>query len=358
MFWAGLLRASGVLYLAKTWVQRKGPIVLTFHRVLTDTELQHTASLAGMVVRGETFEAFLKYAAAECEFVDLSRAPDWRPSARLRLAVTFDDGWSDNATAACPIAQKYQTPLVIFIVPEKIGTELPFWPERAASVLQQRLASHQRGQDQSHSDIERAIEGLKELPAEERNQRMTQWSAAYNTSSSFPQVDKTMTWEQIEGLHHAGVTLGSHTRTHEILTAIPLPQAEVEIVTSRELIEQRLSAPCTLFSYPNGDCSEEVRELVQRAGYKLAFLNQDPGIWTEDCDPYLVPRVNICEHHLADAKGNFSALIFDYAVVWNAAKGQLAQMRTKFFRRLRSKWQSRFSRLSAPTGKKRLEKSS
>ena len=356
MVWAGLLRASGALYLAKTWVRRHGCIVLTFHRVLSDADLQRTASLPGMVVRQETFEGFLKYAAAECEFVDLSRDPEWRPNARLRLAVTFDDGWSDNATAAYPIARKYQTPLVIFIVPEKIGTELPFWPEVAVSVLERNLALH--GQGQSLGYIERAIEGLKGLPADERMQQMQRLASDQKTPPSFPQVDRTMTWEQIEELHRAGVTFGSHTRTHEILTAIPLAQAEAEIVTSRQSIEQRLSAPCALFSYPNGDYSEEVRELVQRAGYKFAFLNQDPGIWTEESDPYLVPRVNVCEYHLVDANGNFSALIFDYAVVWSAAKGQLAQMRVNFFRKLRNKWQSWFSRLSAPPGKKRLEKSS
>jgi peptidoglycan/xylan/chitin deacetylase (PgdA/CDA1 family) len=356
MLWAAFLRASGVLYLAKAWVRRRGCIVLTFHRVLTDADLQRTASLPGMVVRQGTFEGFLKYAAAECEFVDLARDPEWRPRARLRLAVTFDDGWSDNATAAYPIAQKYLTPMAIFIVPEKMGTELPFWPERAVSVLERNLALH--GQGQSLGYIERAIEGLKGLPADERIQRMQRLASDQNVPQSSSQVDRTMTWEQIEELHHAGVTFGSHTRTHEILTAIPLAQAEAEIVTSRELIEQRLSAPCTLFSYPNGDYSEEVCELVQRAGYKFAFLNQDPGIWTAGCDPHLVPRVNICEYHLVDAKGNFSPLIFDYAVIWSAAKGQLAQMRAKFFRKLRRKWQNWFSWLSAPSGKKRLEKSS
>jgi len=66
--------------------------------------------------------------------------------------------------------------------------------------------------------------------------------------------------------------------------------------------------------------------MVAAAGYKFAFLNQDPGVWTRDCDPLLIPRVNVCEYHLVDAKGDLSPLIFDYAVVWNAAKGLLAQM--------------------------------
>jgi len=58
VFWAGLLRVSGMLSLARKWVQRHGAIVLTFHRVLTDSELQQTASLGGMIVRDRTFADF------------------------------------------------------------------------------------------------------------------------------------------------------------------------------------------------------------------------------------------------------------------------------------------------------------
>ncbi len=120
-FWAGLLRASGLLYLARKWVQRYGTIVLTFHRVLTDSELQHTASLGGMIVRNSTFAGFLKYASETCEFANLAHEPDWKAGGKLKLAVTFDDGWSDNADAAYPIACQYKVPMVIFIVPERTG---------------------------------------------------------------------------------------------------------------------------------------------------------------------------------------------------------------------------------------------
>ena len=89
------------------------------------------------------------------------------------------------------------------------------------------------------------------------------------------------------------------------LTTVPAAQAEQEIACSREAIQQKLGGSCHLFSYPNGDCSEQVRELVEQAGYKFAFLNQEPGVWTRDCDPFLIPRVNVCEYHLVDSKGEF-----------------------------------------------------
>lgn len=321
--WASLLRASGMLHLARKWVQRNGAIVLTFHRILTDSEAQQTASLPGMIVRSSTFAGFLKYASQTSEFIDLSRGPEWKSNGKLKLAVTFDDGWFDNATAAYPSARQYHAPIAIFIVPEKTGTTLPFWPERTAAALDRPAAD---GSGLDAVSIERAIEALKELPAIEREHRIGQMTAASAARQAVALVDRTMTWQQIHELQSGGVTFGSHTSTHEILTTIPTDQAGKEIVSSRRLIQEKLRVPCTLFSYPNGDYSMPVRGLVAAAGYKFAFLNQDPGVWTRDCDPFLIPRVNVCEYHLVDAKGDFSPLIFDYAVVWSAAKGLLAQM--------------------------------
>lgn len=356
MFWASLLRASGMLYLAKKWVQRNGAIVLTFHRVLNGSELKQTASLPGMIVSDGTFSSFLKYATDTCEFIDVMRGPEWSTDGKLKLAVTFDDGWSDNASAAYPTARQYKTPMVIFIVPEKTGTELPFWPERTAAALDSRMSTD--GAECDPSYIEQAIEKLKELPAAERERQIGQITASRTALLSSAAVDRTMTWEQIAELHAGGVRFGSHTSTHEILTVIPISQAEQEIISSRTLIEQNLNAPCLLFSYPNGDCSEPVRGLVARTGYKFAFLNQVPGVWTRDCDPFLIPRVNVCEYHMVDSKGNFSPLIFDYAVVWSAAKGLLAQLLAGSWQKMKRRWQSWLANPEKPGEKKQLEKSS
>ena len=322
VFWAGLLRASGMLSLARKWVQRHGAIVLTFHRVLNDSELQETASQGGMIVRDKTFADFLQYASQHCEFANLEQEPEWAPSGKLKLAITFDDGWADNAESVYPLASQYQVPFAIFIVPERTGASLPFWPERTAAALD-RIPSV-NGNRRTVS-IRKAIEALKALPALERESRISQMIGVSGAVEPSTAVDKTMTWAQIAELYANGVTFGSHTSTHEILTTLSAADAEQEIACSREAIQQKLGSSCELFSYPNGDCSKPVRDLVVHAGYKFAFLN-DPGVWTRDCDPFLIPRVNVCEFHLVGSRGNFSPLIFDYAVVWSAAKGLLSHI--------------------------------
>jgi peptidoglycan/xylan/chitin deacetylase (PgdA/CDA1 family) len=283
-------------------------VVLTFHRVLNDVELEATASLPGMIVRTRTFDDFLAYATQNLEIVDAGHGPDWTKNSRLKVAITFDDGWCDNASEVFPVVRKHKAPITIFIVPRRIGSVLPFWPEQTAAVLG------------PGGDIAAVIERLKILPSSERKRFISRITENEKDTTSFKEVDRTMSWEQIEQLQAGGVVFGSHSSTHEILTRIPLTQAEEEIGSSRELIEQRLGLPCQAFAYPNGDSSSETRMLVAQAGYKRAFENQTPGLWTKKTNPFAIPRVNICEYHLVDKEGNFSPLIFDYAVVWAAAK--------------------------------------
>ena len=127
------------------------------------------------------------------------------------------------------------------------GTALPFWPRGTAAALD-RIPSV-NGSRRAAS-IGRAIEALKALPAMERESRISQMLDSGGLLESSATVDKTMTWAQIAELHAQGVTFGSHTSTHEILTMVPAPQAEQEIVLSRKAIQQKLGGSCELFPIP------------------------------------------------------------------------------------------------------------
>jgi peptidoglycan/xylan/chitin deacetylase (PgdA/CDA1 family) len=284
--------------------------------VLSDEEIATTASLPGMIVRRETFDQFLSYAENNLQIVDLAANISWEPRNKPAIALTFDDGWCDNAEGAFEITRKHRAPMTVFIVPERAGAAMPFWPEQAASVLGNCVSD----EDSKHTYLEQVIERLKLLPEQQRDQEMEKIFSAEAAHTASATVDRTMTWGEIERLHASGVTFGSHTCTHEILTRIPPERAEEQITHSRHEIEERLGRECTLFAYPNGNSSPEVRGIVRRAGYKLAFVNDWPVLWTRDRDPYQVPRVNICEYHLIGLDGKFSPLVFEYAVVWKAVR--------------------------------------
>lgn len=105
----------------------------------------------------------------------------------------------------------------------------------------------------------------------------------------------------------AGHEIGAHTRTHPRLSRIPLKQAREEIFGSKKSLEDRFGVPIRHFCYPYGDCSPDVRDLVQEAGYATA-VTLVPGVCRAGVDAYLLPRIGARAHSL-NFRNVFSRLL-------------------------------------------------
>jgi len=124
-------------------------------------------------------------------------------------------------------------------------------------------------------------------------------------------IGKTNTWEQavgdvaepilgldeIRAMQAAGVEFGSHTLTHPHLTALAPEVAAREITESRARLEDLLGAPCLSFAYPYGDWDARLRDLVERAGYRVACTTRRAGVRPED-DRLALPRINIRRYNV------------------------------------------------------------
>jgi peptidoglycan/xylan/chitin deacetylase (PgdA/CDA1 family) len=290
-----------------------------------------------MLVTEATFESVLRHVKECYSILDLANGAPQGQRGRIQVAITFDDGWEDNASTAFPIAAGLKVPFTIFICPELMQKPMPFWPERVVALirfadtstdvvkwLSQALATAGypewaaalANENGNRADI--LINRLKSLSFEERGRLLASLFScdAPSEDHATGNVDRTMSWSQLEQLYSAGVSFGSHTLRHEILTSIPLPRVEEEVRGSKAALEDHI-AHCSLFSYPNGDVSREVREIVERFGFKLAFINS-PGVWRRSDDPFLIPRINLSEGTLVGSDGQFSRLAFEYRVFWNA----------------------------------------
>ena len=300
---AGMLARLGGVWWAKRRLRAEGAVVVVaLHRVLEDADLERTNSLPGIILRRRTFEELAGHVARSYSAVDLSGPIPRGPGARLRLALTFDDGWIDNYAAAFPIARSHGIPITIFVCPGLAGRQAPFWPERIAASIRKARPSA------TSEEIEAVIERLK--PCSPDAQRI---AAAACTED----IDSTIAWEGIRRMASQGVAIGAHTQTHQILTTLPSGAARVEIRESKSAIEQALGSRCNLFAYPNGNHSAQTRALVAEAGFRLAFT-VERGAWTAATDPFAIPRVNLSESDVAGPAGRFSPAMFDYAVVWKA----------------------------------------
>lgn len=306
--WARLLQASGCLWWANRQLSRRGAVmVLTFHRVLDDTEFQHTCSLPGIVVRRKTFESLAGYVARKYEAVDLRRGAG-EPAGKMRVMFTFDDGWKDNYSNALPVARTHGIPLTIFICPGLIGRTLPFWPEQVVAALRSGCPPA------SDVEAERLIETLKTCAPACRDEFIASLGERHPPPNA---SDQTASWEQILEMHAAGVRFGCHTHTHEILTRVPLETSRQEIREAKRTIEAMLGTCCDAFAYPNGNHSREARQILAEEGFTAAFTTKR-GAWTRGGDPLAIPRVNVCEGSIAGITGRFSPVMFQYTVFWKA----------------------------------------
>lgn len=80
-----------------------------------------------------------------------------------------------------------------------------------------------------------------------------------------------MTLENLKELLAAGMTIGSHTRSHPRLCQITDPiKLHDEIAGSKAILEKKLGRPCDYFAYPYGKDTAAAIEIVKQAGYKAA----------------------------------------------------------------------------------------
>jgi len=145
--------------------------------------------------------------------------------------ITFDDGWKSQYEVAWPMMKKFGYPFTLFIYTEGV-----------------------RGG---------ALGG-----------------------------GEAITWEQLADLRDNGVDIQAHTATHQdlreghtVLVIEPggkrskkkLTGADYEkwvqneVVSSKELLEQRLGIKVNCFAVPFGNYNEHVKELARNAGYEAMF---------------------------------------------------------------------------------------
>jgi len=80
-----------------------------------------------------------------------------------------------------------------------------------------------------------------------------------------------LSWNQLRQLANDGLTLGSHTRTHPILTQISPLQVREEIRLSQQDLKREIGFVLPILCYPNGDHNDAVTNMLRAECISLAF---------------------------------------------------------------------------------------
>ncbi len=213
--------------------------VVLYHRVSDDARDNLTVGI-------EQFERQMALLARHCRPVSLQQvlAMERVPrSDRPLVAVTFDDGYRDNATNAAPILQRHGIPAAFFVSTGIVGSTRPF-----------------------PHDVRRGNAAIA-----------------------------NMSWDDIRSLHRQGFEIGSHSVNHADCAAETSAQVQVELDRSRDDLRRELGVHDLVFAYPYGGrqhMTDERLQLVRLAGYS-ACLSAYGGSNLRSVDRFNVLRRGI-----------------------------------------------------------------
>jgi len=197
------------------------------------------------------FERQLRYMRGLGEFIGLDDAVALLESGERidgrYFCITFDDGFRNCLTNAVPILVDHGVSAAFFIPTRYIGTTV----ERDSEELS-RFYGH----------TGRVIEFLD--------------------------------WDEVRELARAGMTIGSHTVSHRILSELSDAEVEYELRASKETLEKELDAPCVHFCAPRGRPvldfdPDRDPAIARRLGYR-SFLTTQRGSASRVPGPMAVER--------------------------------------------------------------------
>ncbi len=245
------------------------------------------------------------------------------PFDRPCAAVTFDDGYVGVYRHALPLLQRMGIPAGVFIVTELTGrsdlqlydkmyllleTVLPLLghsEKRLGQLLETKNVSLGEGGRDRRLD---AFQTMRRLLNSHTQKKLRRIIEALETVSALRDADypdlQVMDWEMVRAVDACGVTIGSHTQTHALLTEESVERAANQTMGSMVTLKDRLKRPIRHFAYPDGRFNASVVSAVAAAGYRYGYgtcLRRDPR------HPNLtIPRTLLWERSCVDGGGRFS----------------------------------------------------
>jgi peptidoglycan/xylan/chitin deacetylase (PgdA/CDA1 family) len=273
--------------------------ILIFHRVLATSD-----PLFPEVPSALEFEARMRWVREWFNVLPLADAAkrlfDGTIPARA-LAITFDDGYSDNEEIAAPILKRLGLPATFFVSTGYLGGGC-MWNDkvieaiRACPATSLNLASLDLGVYPLGGTAERqkAIgEILTRIKHLEQSHRESVTDAIRTVACDRSPPPLMMSEDQVRSLRRHGMDIGGHTVTHPILTRLDADQALAEIRRGKDALEAILREPVRMFAYPNGvpnqDYTSEHTRMVRDCGFDVA-VSTAWGAATIRSDRFQLPR--------------------------------------------------------------------
>lgn len=180
-------------------------------------------------------------------------------------AITFDDGFENNASIAAKVLEEFHTPATFYVTTDFVDAQRMSWIDVIELCFERCESAHLvfPWGKRSFETVDEKISLLKEIREKAKwDATLDQYAFAFdlcrqagfeNIPETDPALDLKLDWDQVRALdNHALFTVGGHTHTHLVLSQIDSDTLEYELDTSLGLLRDKGGVLTKHYSYPEG----------------------------------------------------------------------------------------------------------
>lgn len=235
------------------------------YHVVSDRPLPHVQHLYAYKSRW-MFEQDLLYLKHREELVGYEALVNSRtglPAAgRRRLALTVDDGYAECFSEMKPLLLRHAIPCIFFVTTDLLDNRTMFYRNKVSLCVHQIESVDELAWTELRGKLERIserelptraslIEWLLSLhPPHERAIDETCQALGIDVDGYLQEHRPYLTTEEIRGLVRDGFTIGAHSKSHALLSALSEDQIEEEIVDSCRRVVALTGAKRVPFAFP------------------------------------------------------------------------------------------------------------
>jgi peptidoglycan/xylan/chitin deacetylase (PgdA/CDA1 family) len=286
-FVATVSNSIGLTNILEFLPQKNILLILNYHRIGSAAETPYDPNVFSATA--EEFSRHIALFKRRFHIATLEEALSIAQGAPCRgtvLLITFDDGYIDCYTQAYPILRSHGIPATFFLPTAFVGTgQLPWWDKIAYIVKKSRhprfrlayphIAEFDLERDGPVETSRRVLEFFRQPAASDTPHFMSELQDACGVAAPSGDTERCfLSWDEAREMQAHGMTFGSHTHRHEILSKISISDQEEEIRISRRILEKEMHVTIDTLAYPVGlrNCfSPDTHSVLEKAGYRAAF---------------------------------------------------------------------------------------
>jgi peptidoglycan/xylan/chitin deacetylase (PgdA/CDA1 family) len=282
-------------------------IILSYHSLSTCSESKKT--IDGYVsprqrIPVSLFERQLRWISKFATFVSLNDIVNSN-SSEWQVAVTFDDGYRDNAELGLPLFRRYAVPVTWFVSTRFVENPdyLPWWDlvDYMVARVRDTIEVKQDSVDRTYrfnsrkerrrfcEDMRRAFRSAELSSQEVLYESLRKECSRFVSIPPNAFADKALV---SRAACSPWISVGAHTVTHPNLSKVSSSRLKYEVRRGRRLLQDWTGEAVDWFAYPYGGKSTRnagVRRVLNKTGFRGA-VTTTRGYVPNDPDLFKLPR--------------------------------------------------------------------